>query len=99
MPPATHAPTADQTTAKILFKNFVSTPGAAFFCLDLANFYLETLFTHTSKYEYIWIPAWAVPDDIMEEYNLGQLIKNRKILLGCEGASLWHDQFDDTIRL
>ena len=76
----TYTPTADQTTAKILFNNVVSTPGATFFCLDLANFYLETPFTHPSQYEYIWIPAWAIPDDIMDEYNLRPLIKNGRIL-------------------
>ena len=76
----TYTPTSDQTTAKILFNNVVSTPGATFFCLDLSNFYLETPFTHPSQYEYIWIPAWAVPEDIMEEYNLRPLIKNGRIL-------------------
>jgi hypothetical protein len=76
----TYTPTADQTTAKILFNNVVSTPGPTFFCLDLANFYLETPFTHPSQYEYIWIPAWAIPDDIMDEYNLRPLIKIGRIL-------------------
>ena len=74
----TYTPTADP--AKMLFNNVVSTPGATFFCLDLANFYLKTPFTHPSQYEYIWIPAWAIPDDILDEHNLRPLIKNGRIL-------------------
>jgi len=76
----TYTPTADQTTAKLLLNNIVSTPGATFLCLDLGNFYLETPFNHPSEYEYIYIPAWAIPDNIMEEYNLRPLIKNGRLL-------------------
>ena len=76
----TYTPTVDQTTAKILFNNVISTPEAIFFCLDLGNFYLETPFNHPSEYEYIYIPAWAIPDDIIEEYNLRPLLKNGNLL-------------------
>jgi len=76
----TYTPTADQTTAKLLLNNVVYTPGATFFCLDLGNFYLETPFNDPSQYEYIYVPAWAIPDNIMEEYNLRPLIKNGKLL-------------------
>ena len=76
----TYTPTADHTTAKLLLNSVVSTPGATFFCLDLSNFYLITPFEDPSQYEYLYIPEWAIPEDIMEEYNLRPLIKNKQLL-------------------
>jgi hypothetical protein len=76
----TYTPTADLTTAKLLLNSVVSTPSATFFCLDLSNFYLITPFANPSQYEYLYIPTWAIPDDIMTEYNLRPLIKNDRIL-------------------
>jgi hypothetical protein len=76
----TYTPTADLTTAKLLLNSVVSTPGATFFCLDLSNFYLKTPFAHPSQYEYLYIPEWAIPEDIMQEYNLRPLIKNKQLL-------------------
>jgi hypothetical protein len=35
-------PTADMTTAKILFNNVISTPDARFMCTDVKDFYLNT---------------------------------------------------------
>jgi hypothetical protein len=35
-------PTADLTTAKLLISSTISTPGAIFLGIDLANFYLNT---------------------------------------------------------
>ncbi len=35
-------PTANLTTAKLLFNSTISTPGASFYGIDLANFYLNT---------------------------------------------------------
>jgi hypothetical protein len=76
----TYTPTADLTTTKLLLNSVVSTPGATFFCIDLSNFYLLTPFSHPSQYEYLYIPEWAIPEDIMEEYNLRPLIKNKRLL-------------------
>jgi hypothetical protein len=77
----TYTPTADLTTAKLLLNSTISTPGAKFFCIDLANFYLITPFTDPSQYEYLWIPTWAIPSDIMQEYNLKPLIHKDRILV------------------
>ena len=41
-----------------------------FFSLDVSNFYLETKFTSKDQYEYMYIPTWAIPQDIMTQYNL-----------------------------
>jgi len=76
----TYTPTLDLTTAKLLFNSVISTPGATFFCLDLSNFHLITQFEDPSQYECIYIPEWAIPDDIMEEYDLRPLIKNGRLL-------------------
>jgi hypothetical protein len=35
-------PTADMTTAKILFNSVISTPDARFMCTDVKDFYLNT---------------------------------------------------------
>ena len=76
----TYTPTADLTTAKLLINSILSTPGAKFLGLDLSNFYLISPFADPSQYEYMWIPAWVIPKDIMEEYNLKTKIKNGKTL-------------------
>ena len=76
----TYTPTADLTTAKILINSVLSTPDAQLLGLDLSNFYLITPFKDPSEYEYMWIPAWVIPADIMKEYNLENKIKNGKIL-------------------
>jgi hypothetical protein len=45
------------------------------------NFYLITPFDHPShQYEYHYIPEWAIPKDVMQEYNLRPLIKNKQLL-------------------
>jgi hypothetical protein len=59
----------------------ISTPGARFLCMELSNIYLITPFTDPSQYEYLWIPTWAIPDDIMDEYKLQTLIHKGRILL------------------
>lgn len=48
-----HTPTADITTAKILFNSVLSTPGARVAGADLTDFYLKTPME--------WIPASIVP--------------------------------------
>ena len=65
--------TADLTTAKLLFNSVVSTPNAKFLSADLKDFYLGT---PMSRYEYMRIPIWMLPDDIIEQYNLTPLFHN-----------------------
>ena len=65
----TYTPTADLTTAKLLFNSVISDPGLRFFSLDVSNFYLKTKFTSKDQYEYMYIPTWAIPQDIMTQYN------------------------------
>ena len=65
--------TADLTTAKLLFNSVLSTPNAKFLTADLKDFYLGTPMSH---YEYMRIPVWMLPDEIIEQYNLTPLIVN-----------------------
>ena len=76
----TYTPTVDLTTAKLLINSVLSTPNATMLGLDLSNFYLITPFDDPSEYEYMWIPAWVIPADIMNECNLKTKIKNGKTL-------------------
>ena len=65
--------TADLTTAKLLFNSVLSTPNGKFLTADLKDFYLGT---PMSRYEYMRIPIWMLPDDIIEQYNLTPLFSN-----------------------
>jgi hypothetical protein len=65
--------TADLTTAKLLVNSVVSTPNAMFLTADLKDFYLGT---PMSRYEYMRIPVWMLPDDIIAQYDLTRLIVN-----------------------
>ena len=78
---ATYTPTADLTTAKLLFNSVISDPGSRFFELDVSNFYLQTKFTTKDQYEYMYIPTWAILKDIMDQYNLHDKIHNGWVLV------------------
>ena len=65
--------TADITTVKLLINDTLSTPNAKLMCADLSNFYLET---PMDEFEYMRIPLHVVPDSIMDEYNLHDLVVN-----------------------
>jgi hypothetical protein len=66
------------TTAKLLFNSVVSTPNALFSAFDIANFYLGT---PLARPEYMRVPVWALPPQIIEEYNLAGLIHNNYVLV------------------
>jgi hypothetical protein len=65
--------TADLTTAKLLFNSVLSTPNAKFMATDLKDFYLGT---PMDRYEYMRIPLFMLPADIIEQYNLLPLVHN-----------------------
>ena len=65
--------TADLTTAKLLFNSVLSMPDEKFLTADLKDFYLGT---PMSQYEYMRIPIWILPDDIINQYNLKPLFHN-----------------------
>jgi hypothetical protein len=55
-------PTADLTTIKLLINSTISTPGAIFLGIDLANFYL---YTPLSNYEYMRLRLDIIPEEII----------------------------------
>jgi hypothetical protein len=69
-------PTADITTAKILFNSVLSMPAAKFMCIDIKDFYLGT---PMARYEYMRIPVPDIPPTIMAHYQLAPLIHNNSV--------------------
>jgi hypothetical protein len=71
-------PTAGITTAKLVFNSVVSTPRAIFSAFDIGNFYLGT---PLHRPEFMRIPVWALPQCIIDEYELEGLIHNGYVLV------------------
>ena len=67
--------TADIITAKLLFNSVVSTPGARCMMGDLKDFYLGTPM-QPKDYAYMRIPVNVIPRDIMDHYQLHNLVHN-----------------------
>jgi hypothetical protein len=76
-PGNTTTPTADLPTVKILLNSTISTPGAKRLSIDLKDFYLNN---KMPTLEYMWIPVWAIPQTIMDNYNLWPLVHNGFVL-------------------
>ena len=66
-------PTADLLTTKFLINSTISTPGAVFLGIDLANFYLNTPMADP---EYMRLRLELIPDEIIERYNLRDLVND-----------------------
>ena len=72
-PFAVSTKTADLVTAKLLFNSVISTPKAKYMCMDVKFFYLNT---PMPRYEYMKIPVALIPDEIMDAYNLHDMVYN-----------------------
>jgi hypothetical protein len=66
-------PTADMTTAKILFNSVISTDDARFMCADMKDFYLNT---PMARYEYMRLSILIIPQEIIDQYNLLPLVQD-----------------------
>jgi hypothetical protein len=64
-------PTVDLLTAKLLINSTISTPGAMFLGIDLANFYLNTPMADP---EYMHLRLDIIPEEIIVKYNLWELV-------------------------
>jgi hypothetical protein len=64
-------PTADLTTAKLLFNSTISTPGASFYGINLANFCLNT---PMERYEYMRLWLDILPQEIIDKYNPTKIV-------------------------
>ena len=60
-------PTADLTTAKLLFNSIISTSRAVLVVMDCKNFYLMTPMLHP---KFMRLNMKLIPDEIVEKYNL-----------------------------
>ena len=60
-------PTAEMLAAKILFNSVVSTRGAKFMTIDIANFYLNT---PLKRPEYVRIKLSDIPEEVITAYDL-----------------------------
>jgi hypothetical protein len=65
-------PTAGMLVAKILFNSVILTPGAQFMTMDISNFYLNI---PLKRPEYIGMKLSDIPEEIIKEYKLLDLIK------------------------
>lgn len=64
-------PTVDISTVKCQLNSVLSTPNARYMTFDISNFYLNTPMEH---YEYMRIPISAIPQAVIEHYNLTSLV-------------------------
>ena len=67
---------ADMTTFKILVNSTLSTPGAKWLGLDVKNYYLGT---PMDNYEYMFIPIHQIPQEIIDHYNLHNIVHKGKV--------------------
>lgn len=70
------SPTDDMSTVKLLWNSVISTPGAKFCTMDIANFYLGT---KMSLPEYMMLPLDIIPLDIKDQYKLHLKQYNNKV--------------------
>jgi hypothetical protein len=66
--------TADLPVTKVIINSVISTKAALYMNMDIKNYYLGT---PMGRYEYVKIVVSMVPNRIMEEYNLHDLVHNR----------------------
>lgn len=74
----TYTPTADITTAKVLFNSVLSTPLAKFMNIDIKDFYLET---PMDEPEYMWLPRWVFTQEFIDEHDLESKFQGDRILV------------------
>ena len=70
--------TAELQTCKIHLNGVISTDGAKFMCLDIKNFYLGT---PLDRPEYARIPAKYIPINIMDKYNLWDMVEDGHVYI------------------
>ena len=66
-------PTANMLVAKMLFNSVIYTKGAKFMTMDISNFYLMT---PLKRPKYIKIKLADIPDEVIQEYNLKDVISD-----------------------
>jgi hypothetical protein len=80
-------PTAEMLAAKLLFNSVISTHGARFMTMDIANFYLMT---PLKRPEYVEIKLSDIPEEIIGKYKLHNLA-NADVLKQIEACTDSHN--------
>ena len=88
----TSTETASLETAKILLNSVLSTKNAKFMAIDISNFFIQT---DLEDYQYIRFHIDMIPQEIIDEYNLMDIVEKdgwcyaeiRKALYGLKEAS------------
>jgi hypothetical protein len=70
-PVATSTRTAKLTTAKRVLNSTISTTNGRFMVVDIKDFSLNT---RLERYEYMRLPLSMIPDEIIQQYQLQQLV-------------------------
>jgi hypothetical protein len=70
-------PTADTTTAKLIINSTIFTPNTRFMCGDIKNFYLGT---PMARYKYMRLPIAIIPQEIINEDQLLDIVHHGFIL-------------------
>ena len=91
------SPTSSVTTAKCVFNNMVSTPGARCLLSDIKHFYLNNILQDS---EFMRIPLKIIPQEIINTYDLKALVDDqgwiymriKKGLYGLEQAGIIANQ-------
>ena len=77
-PGITSTSCASLTTTKCLLNSTLSTPQARFMVLDIKNFYYGT---PMDRYEYMKLPIGLIPDEIVVQYKLHDLVHDGYVYL------------------
>jgi hypothetical protein len=77
-PDKVSTPSADLTTVNILLNSVISTPRARFATFDLKDFYLGTPMLQK---EYMRIAITSIPQSIIDQYHLLDLVHNGFVLV------------------
>ena len=65
--------TEDITTAKLIIRSTISTPGVSYILFDIKNYSLGTILI---QYEYINMSMDILPEENIQEYNFMYLADN-----------------------
>ena len=72
-------------TTKLLLNSVLLPPKGKTMTIDLKNFYYNT---HILEYEYMQIPLTIIPQDIIDQYQLQQIVRNGVIYMDIQKGML-----------
>ena len=82
-PGVTSAPTASMKTIKMHWNSVISTPSSRYCTIDIKDFYLNS---KLKEYECMRLPAQLIPQEIMDQYNLHDLICDGFMRIEAQGG-------------